>query len=199
MFFTLQPGCCKLKEICTAVDSCQGTRAIPGRKPGTAGGLWQKSRFPLLPKEQILASKRSSEAGQGARTPPPRRRGHEGNGSHRFEAGGSVRIGAGTGFRSLGTVDPVKRNGIEPCPGRHPCRAGSFRHEFRQRNPTSRDSTHFDSPRHTLRAAGSREPASRWRSTAPAKIGKYDNGVDRRKFRAVPGRHGQEEKGQGKR
>ena len=35
-----------------------------GQKTGTSGRLWQKSRFPLVPKEQILASKRSSEAGQ---------------------------------------------------------------------------------------------------------------------------------------
>jgi hypothetical protein len=147
--------------------------------------------------------------------PPRRRRGHEGNGSHRFKASGSVRIGAGAFCGSMGTVE---RNGIEPDSGKHTRRAGAFRNEFRQRSPTNHDSTkharragsfrhefrernptNHDSARHALCAAGPGEPASRRRSATASEIGEYDYGVDQRKFRTVPGGHGQEEKGQGKR
>ena len=47
--------------------------------------------------------------------------------------GGSVRIGVGAGCGSLGTI---KRNGIEPDPGKHAHRASSVEHELRQRNAT---------------------------------------------------------------
>jgi hypothetical protein len=128
-----------------------------------------------------------------ADTPPQQRRGHEGNGSHRFEAGGSVRIGAGAGFWSLGAV---KRIVVEPDPGEYPSRAGSLRCEFRQRNPAGRDSTgrnstnidpvyldpanldpanfdpaNFDATRHALRAAGSRQSARGRRCAVAHEVG----------------------------
>lgn len=91
----------------------------------------KKSRFPLLPKEQILASKRSSEAGSSAEYALRRRLSHEDNGSHRFEVGGSVGSGVGAGSGGMGTVGHA---GIEFEPGKYARRPDTFEHEFRWRN-----------------------------------------------------------------
>jgi len=63
---------------------------------------------------------------------PRRRFGHEGNGSHRFDVSGSVRIGA-----RCGSLGPVERVGVESGSGKYSCDAGAAEHGFWRRGAGS--------------------------------------------------------------